>query len=195
MPGCRVPVDWARGCAAVVASLSAHLLVLGIAALVPDVGAREGAFDFVVYPGGEPVAVTMVASEDVPGIGPEVAALPGDPLPTVPGAADVTTGHRASPLPRADLEVPDRHAATRGGGGAGGADTWTGRHDAETLRAQSWNDPDRYQLPRRRTGDVRASEESIAQLPQAGLDQQERQAMRRARVGAEAERVPAPRGA
>jgi len=136
----------------------------------------------------------MVAPEEIPRAPALVPALPGDLQPAVPGAADVATREHASPMPRADLDVPDVHAATRGGGGQGGPDTWTGRHDRESLRAQWWNDPDHYQLPRRRTGAYRSAEESIAQLPRPGLDQQDRQATRRARVGTTDAQVAPPRG-
>jgi periplasmic protein TonB len=173
-----------RGTGALVGSVVVHVLVLGTVALLR----RDAAPELETYGvfAAEPLAVSMIDFAEVaraPAV--PAATAPGDPIETVPGPADSVSAQPASPFPRADVDVPDRRAATQGGGGEGGPDTWTGRHDRETLRAQSWNDPDRYRLPRRKTGPTRAAEESIAQTPRPGFAQQAPQASRRARTGAE----------
>jgi len=183
-----------RGIAALVGSALAHALILALATpLVGRVPSElTASFGITVE---EPVAVAVVPSEEIARLSPLVPAPPGEPIPRVPGPADVTSREESAPNPNADVDVPDRAPAVHGGGGEGGPDTWTGRHDGEVLRAQAWNDPDRYQLPRRRSGPVRASDESIVQDPRPGLGQQEERAAKRARVGETQASVPPARGA
>ena len=87
------------------------------------------------------------------------------------GPADHLARRPSSPWPRAAVvDAPDRRAASRGGGAEGGSESWTGREDREELRAQPWNDPGRYRLPRHRTAGERLTTEARARTPRAGLD-------------------------
>jgi TonB family protein len=101
------------------------------------------------------------------------------------GPADQTGAGDSHPLPSAALDLPGVRAAGQGGGAeTAGADSFTGRRDPDTLRVQLWSDPSRYQVPHRRTGDVRssASPEWLARREQSGSG--DREPRRRARDGA-----------
>ena len=124
-----------------------------------------------------------VVSVDVRPIRAGAPAL-GAVILTVPGPADIASESPASPLPNADLDSPGASAAAAGGGGEGGVPTWTGRHDSEAWRAQVWNDPDAYRIPRVRTAADRATSQSISRLPDPRLDAQVRRRAALARAGA-----------
>jgi TonB family protein len=108
----------------------------------------------------------------------------GEVVTAVPGPADFVSPSPASPWPRADVDAPGARAAAAGGGAEGGADTWTGRHDDEAWRAQLWNDPHAYRIPRVRTAPDRATSDSIARRPDPRLGTQTRRAAPLARAGA-----------
>jgi len=104
---------------------------------------------------GESVPVILMPASMLP-------ALSALPLPAVEGPADAALFGAAHPLPNAEVDLPGHDAAALGGGAQGGSETWTGRRDREDLRAQSWNEPDRYRQPRRKTARRRTSNESLA---------------------------------
>jgi TonB family protein len=113
------------------------------------------------------VAVAVVAESD------QLVVARGQAPISPLGSAD-HSGASVSPAPRADLDVPDVRAAASGGGSAGASAVFTGRHDREELRAQMWNDPAAYRLPRTRTGRTRATPEALARLPDPTLDTSQR---------------------
>jgi TonB family protein len=122
---------------------------------------------------------------------PLVPPVPGAPAPTLTGPADAYRDTTSSPWPSADVDTPDRRAAAHGGGDTGAPPSWTGRHDGdEELHAQSFNDPEAYRLERHRDSRERLTPESIARLPDPGLDAAHREAERRALAG---EPAPEPR--
>jgi TonB family protein len=101
------------------------------------------------------------------------------------GPADQNGTDDSHPFPLADVDLPGVLAAGRGGGAdQAGADSFTGRRDRDTLRAQFWTDPSRYLVPHRRTDDVRssASPEWLARRTESGYG--DREPRRRARDGA-----------
>lgn len=146
----------------------------------------------MAFEAAEDLAPMPIALMD---IAPEMRAPPtsSEPVRVVVGAADLASFGAGHPLPDADVDLPGMAAASRGGGGAGGADTWTGRDDREELRSQSWNDPDRYRLARRRTGAERTSVESIARADEQRWEDRTETRRRRARRG-EAQSALAPVG-
>jgi TonB family protein len=115
-------------------------------------------------------AVVVTTSRELP---PPVA-LPAGP-------ADVAVPWSSSPLPDADVDIPDPRRAGPGGGGTGASEAWTARHDREELRSQEWNDPTRYRIPRVTTARDRKTSEAIARLPEPGIDASQRTPSRRAR--------------
>src|SRR5262249_3231386 len=74
-----------------------------------------------------------------------------------------------------------------GGGEEGGDERWTGRHDDEAWRAQLWNDPHAYRIPRVRTAADRATGDAIERLPDPRLGVEVRRASPIARAGATGE--------
>ena len=117
-----------------------------------------------------------------------------EPIQVILGPADLAAFGAGHPLPNAEVDLPGKAAASLGGGGQGGADTWTGRDDREELRAQSWNDPDRYRLARTRTGTESTSKESIARAQEQRWDDRTEARRRQARRGSEAQAAHAPVG-
>jgi len=134
----------------------------------------------------DPSLPRRVVSVDVRAVPAATPAL-GAVILTVPGPADVASDSPASPLPNADLDSPGVQAAAAGGGAEGGVPTWTGRHDSEAWRAQLWNDPDAYRIPRVRTAADRATSQSITRRPDPRLDAQVRRRAPLARAGASGE--------
>ncbi len=112
----------------------------------------------VGVPIGDVAVVTLL--DDAP-LGPLI-----DPV--LLGAGDVAGAGQTHPLPNAEVELPGREAAARGGGEVGGSETWTGRDDAFELRAQSWNHPSRYRSPHVKSGRLRRSPEAIARAETRG---------------------------
>ena len=99
-------------------------------------------------------SVTLI--NEIP-TGPAVQALPGSHT-----ELSRNSTHLA---PDAEIDLPGRRAALRGGGVAEGGDSWTGRRDRETFTSRIWNSPEHNRLPRHRTGKHVASPESIARRP------------------------------
>jgi protein TonB len=132
----------------VLGSVALHTLAAGALLLVPaDRRPRLPA----------PIPVSVVAPADSAGV-------------VVPvGWASHPAAASSSPAPRADVDVPDGRAAALGGGAAGATPSWTGRHDREELRAQPWNDPAGYRLPRARSDRERATTEALVRLREPGL--------------------------
>ncbi|RMH41796.1 MAG: TonB family protein [Deltaproteobacteria bacterium] len=106
----------------------------------------------------------------------------GPPLEVAIGPADVVAPAVGHPLPRGGADLPGQAAASRGGGAAGGPDTYTGRRDGESLRAQPWSAADRYRIARRRTARRASSREALSRAPAPGWDDR-RARGRRARAG------------
>src|SRR5262249_53107786 len=105
---------------------------------------------------------------------PAGAPVAGVPVQPALGPADYLSPLPSSPRPRADVDFPDAHAAAAGGGDAGGSPTWTRRLDPESLRAQLWNAPTAYRIPRVASAPARATApgESISKVPEPRLDAQ-----------------------
>jgi len=126
------------------------------------------------------------------------SAIEGPVVPLPAGPADVGLAGSSSPLPAADIDVPDPRRASPGGGASGATAAWTGRHDGQELRAQAWNDPTRYTIPRLATARDRATTEAVAREPEPASGSSLRarsQRARRATVQASAQvagATPAP---
>jgi TonB family protein len=152
---------------AVVASLLLHVAAAAGLALLP--APRP------------PVGPGLAASASVEVGVVEQGALPrGAPVTAPVGPADFLTPSPSSPSPRADIDAPDPRAAARGGGGD--PEEYTGRRDREELRAQPYNDPRAYRIPRLRTAADRATPEALARVPEPALANQQRRGRARARV-------------
>jgi protein TonB len=171
-----------RVSAAVGAALAVHVaLALLITWSMDPLPLRALAVDAVADEALEPVDVTMADwSDDAVPIAP---AMSTEPVQVVPGPADLAAFGAGHPLPNADIDMPGHRAASLGGGAEGGSTAWTGRDDREDLRAQSWNDPDEYRLPRHATARDRASDESIARAPENAYDDRTETRRRSARRG------------
>src|SRR5687768_2136611 len=99
-----------RGSGAVLGSVLAHAIVVALSAWVA--GDVEPELESYGLP-DDPVAVSMLdLAELAPTVAPVGPPAPGDPVETVLGPADSVSFDPASPFPRADLDVPDRRAAT-----------------------------------------------------------------------------------
>lgn len=186
-----------RSRTAVLCSVGAH----GVAALVA--GAWLGFRPVRREPAERPpelfeTALVTLPSAPVP-LAVEAPPAPGEPPPpateppaVVAGPADVWSADPASPNPRADVNTPDPRPTSRGGGGTGATEAWTGRHDPGEVRTQPWNDPDTYRLARHRTGDA-ASPVSTPRVSDPGWDARTAERRRPARDGAaEARSAGAP---
>lgn len=137
---------------------------------------------FSVPPATVPNPVTVSVDVRVASAAAPPPAL-GAVVVAVPGPADFVSPSPASPWPRADVDSPGARAAASGGGAEGGTETWTGRHDDEAWRAQLWNDPHAYRIPRTRTAADRATGEAITRRPDPRLGAQVRRSAPLARTG------------
>jgi TonB family protein len=90
---------------------------------------------------------------------------PGPPLAVVPGPGDWSSFDPVHPLPRADVDLPGAAAAVRGGGSEPGRQSFTGRRDTDTARAEVWNQHEGYRIARRQTADTQASPEAMSRDP------------------------------
>jgi TonB family protein len=174
-------------------SLAAHLFIMALAVRAssgPRTLPTRGTIHWLQQTPAERMYVASAPAQDA-----QAARLPplfpGLPPDAVPGPGDAFHPEQASPFPRADVDSPDRRAAAHGGGGPGGTPTVTGRNDRnDNLRAQPWNDPGDYRLPRTATDRHASSPEQIVRMPRPGLDTATRRPRTAARVG---DTQPAPR--
>jgi TonB family protein len=153
----------------VIGSLVVHAGALAFLLLLGDVRRPARQSPAMEPPRSLPVGVVVVPAE---GATPAQPPPPAVPLPA--GPADVAVAASSSPLPRADVDIPDSRRAAAGGGQKGATEAWTGRHDREELRSQSWNDPSRYRIPRVATARDRASPEAVSRDPDPGIGQSPR---------------------
>lgn len=142
---------------AAAAALVAHLLVLTAIDWKMNWTVSRAASNPVLDTPGPAMAVGSAQFvsliDDIP---------PGVPLEYVNGPGDDGNFDDSHPFPNADVDMAGRRAAARGGGGAGGTDTYTGRSgDDADLRTEMWNSDDTYRRPRTRTGRDVTSDESI----------------------------------
>ena len=159
---------WTGFRAALGASLCVHAVVLAWRTPAPpprDAIAR--ALIVPIPPPMAPPSVALIATP--PPTPPDPAhATPGAPVPTVAGPGDFVTLLPSSPLPRAEVDRSAPTEASPGGGQPGAAPSDSGRRDRdlEQTRAQPWNDPKAYALPRRGRARTPATPEPILRVPQ-----------------------------
>jgi len=161
------------------ASVVGHAALVGLLCLIPTTPRVTLPPQAPTAPIPAQLSLSLVL---VPSIAVPVVADVGPEVPLPLGPADVVVASSSSPLPNADIDVPDPRRAAPGGGASGATEAWTARHDREELRAQPWNDPARYRIPRVMTARDRATSEAVARLPDPGIGaSSSRHASRRAR--------------
>jgi TonB family protein len=150
-----------------------HVHALGPAASRPRPAARadDAARDGLTHPfDTEPAAIVLVDR-----------APPALSLAAILGPEDAARFGRGRVRPR-KAELPGDRPADRGGGAAGGVDTWTERRDRASdaaLRAQVWSSDAAYRAPRADRGRVATTPEAINRRPEPSYGEREPRAAAR----------------
>lgn len=186
---------WTGFRAALAASLCVHAGVLAWRSSDPaPEAARARAAIVPLAPPVAPAGVALIAPP--PSTTDPARATPGAPLPSVPGPGDFVIYVPSSPLPRAEVDRLAPTEAAAGGGQPGAAPSDSGRRDpdVEQTRAQPWNDPSAYALPRRGQARSPSTPEPILRVPRptvaASLEPRQARARDGVREARPAEGVP-----